>query len=148
MYKTIQKIQIITKREECPDYSYLGEFSNIMGAYPVRHSKTLSHCTWFNANNVTCMEQAHKNYDKMKKALSGTLYLMDITAKAFIAVQGTNQVIESSGHCEIESNSDISIINNIKTDEIEELRKILISLGFETTQINNAYVGTINPRKE
>ena len=133
MYKKINKIEIVID-EDFLDMDEYGEFSATMGAYPVFHSRELLHYRWFNARNVNNMEDARSNYMRVIGCNRKKVCKISIHARAYINVDGTNQVINSDGVSDIISDTDQEEIENIKEEQINSLYGLLKTLGFDNFQ--------------
>lgn len=138
MQKIITKAIIEQEREEYPDLSNYGHFSDDPGNdFCVHHSNAPGKYHYFIAENVETMEQAEENYKRVTMYNDGDLYMIDIVAKATINVNGTLQTIVSSGFCGIESDSPESI-KEVENEQLNELRDVLICLGFTVEEFGKA----------
>jgi len=137
MYKAINKIVIVTEIDEYPDLSYLGNFDDAPGDFPIQHSNEPGEYHFFNASNVENMEQALQNYKKVIAYNNNEWSCLIVSAEAEINVNGTPQTITSSGFCGIESDSPESI-KEVENEQLNELRDVLICLGFTVEEFGKA----------
>ncbi len=117
---------------------YLGEFASEPGEFAIAHNGGINEHPWFNADNVEDMEQAQQNYDRIMQFERGEVQHVGIQAKAELQVNGVLTTIESSGLWGIESDSDDSYIIGIEQEQVDELKEMLLELGFsqkEVTQV-------------
>lgn len=72
--KKIESIKLVRKVDTDTDLSYLGQFSDTPGAYPIENTEGgRNSYKWFNADNVETTEQAQQNYDRIMEYNNGTL---------------------------------------------------------------------------
>lgn len=147
--KKIEEMQIRHVVDDEPDLTFLGEFSNTPGQFPIRHSDCPGEFRYFNADNVSNEVEAKRNYKRLMQILDGIVCMKGIRAEARI-VTGSNVLIQpqdatinrisSKGLWGIESDADEEHVKDIEQAELDELRGILVSLGFTKRQIDAAPV--------
>ena len=148
METTIKRIIIKKEVDNDTDLSHLGSFSNEKGKYAIEHSlgdsRTLN---YFNADNVEDMQQAQQNYKRIMQYENGSVCDYGITAYAKLSTdQDTVPVsflintISSGGLWGISSDSEQSYIKSVGKEQLIELKKVLLSLGFTKKEIDKVVV--------
>jgi len=141
--KKINRIVIKHSIDTGPDLSWLGEFSNEKGEFPIEHDLSDSRTyNYFNADNVENMKQAKQNYKRMIDYNNNHWWMIGIKAEAEIAT-GTKgwqllNTIKSGGLWGIETDCDDSHIKEIENEQLDELKDVLRKLGFSKLQIEKA----------
>ncbi len=90
---TVRKIRIIKEPDESTDISYLGEFSDTPGEFAINRfpeGRTGGEYRYFNAANVSNMEEADQNYQRALRYERGDVVDYFIQAEAEIAVPQPN----------------------------------------------------------
>ena len=144
----IGTIKIKYSIDEENDISDLGEFSNEEKEFSIPHdignNKTFNH---FNADNVENIKQAKENYDRAMKFENGELFSYGIQAQAELITKLGNynliNTLESSGICCLDSDSDEQGFKEIEEEQLEELKDLLITLGFKETELNKIKIEVI-----
>ncbi len=144
-WKKVEEIRICHIADDNPDLTFLGEFANLPGQFPIRHSDDPGQFRYFNAFNVCNEAEARQNYERMMQFCNGDICMMRIKVKAKIINSlsilipgGTENRISSSGLWNIESDSDKKYIEEIEREKLSEMKDILTTLGFTTKQIGDA----------
>lgn len=125
------------------DLSYLGNFSNTAGKFAIAHDGGRNSYKYFNAENVENMKQAKENYDRMMQYEKGAVVDFGIMAEAEISTSEDGNIwtinhIKSGGLWGIESDSEESYIKQIEEEQLNDLKYILLQLGFTEDDINKA----------
>lgn len=141
--KKINKIIIKHEVDECPDLSWLGEFSNEpKGKFSIPHEpEDASSYNYFNAENVSNKGEAQQNYERML-AYGNDWSMVGIIAEAEVAVKVGDcwklDCITSSGLWGIETDAEEEHHNEVANEQIDELKQLLREYGFSNKQIAEA----------
>ena len=145
--KKIDEICIRHIVDEYPDLTFLGEFADSLGQFPIHHSDEPGQFRYFNAHNVSNKVEAQQNYERILQFRDGHVCMMGVRAEAKIVTSfnlldpsqsAAMNRISSCGVWGIESDSDKEYVEEIEREELGELRHVLTSLGFTAEQIDGA----------
>lgn len=139
MSKKILSINFVKDVDECPDLSDLGEYSN----EPAEHCIDRKECgDWrqreYRYFNLGCgdPEYLEQDYQRMKNYNQNNWCMLHCYMQANIVIGDTLQTIRSGGLGGIESDSDDSYFAEIQEEEFQELKSILLELGFTEAEID------------
>lgn len=148
----MKKIESITIKR-IPDYdsdlSYLGQFSSEKGKFAIETNGGSRNYEYFNAENVENMKQAQENFNRIMNYEKGNLIDYGIKAEAEIrtSYNGKDWLINevrSGGLWGISSDSDESYFTEIESEQLEELKDLLLEFGFTKKEINKVKIDKDN----
>lgn len=153
--KKINKISIVHKLDTNPDLDWIGTFDN-EAKHPFaidreqRGDMERGQYRYFNPQEGACetKEQAEQNYRRIMEFERGDWHMLGISAQAEIATSEngatwTINTIRSGGLWGVESDSDEATLNEIGSEQLEELTDILIELGFSKDEIAKIELSTL-----
>lgn len=140
--KRIKKVIFKRDYDENPDLSWLGTFSDEKGKFAVKHGNTPSEFAFFNADNVDNMRQARQNYHEVMEFENENKSMMGVTAEAEIQTSSDGNTwlinhISSGGLWGIDS-TDEDTLKDEELGQFEDLKNVLLELGFSELDIINA----------
>lgn len=138
--KRIAKITIKQIADDCPDLSYLGDYSNSAHEGAIDRQANgdcgRGEYRFFNPANP---EYAEQEYQRMEAYHRGSWCCIGIRAEAVIQTSdGVCNSISSGGLWGIESDSDDRYLEEIAREELAALRGTLAELGFSADEIDSA----------
>ncbi|RTL06167.1 hypothetical protein EKK58_06005 [Candidatus Dependentiae bacterium] len=143
--KKIKHIKIIRGVDYDADLSDYGKFSNSEGEYSIKHNGGNNSYRYFNAENVYNMEEARENYERVMSYERGEWYSMYIKAEATLYTSCHENSwlinkIHSGGVYGYESDGDEDYLKDEENSQLNELKDVLLTLGFTDDEIKNAEV--------
>lgn len=165
MAKRILKIEVKRIEDTDPDTSYLGTFDRLpwsdFAINPETCKEDFGRFEWFNPQTIepfntdakwisartvdkeafwrkVMLENATKDYERMKAFDRGEFGFIGIRVQAEIVVDSVCQTITSGGLWGIESDSDESYLKEVEQEELSSLRGILHEMGFSKRAIASA----------
>lgn len=151
--RKILSITIHHKLDECPDLSFLGEYSSKRARFSfdrkVLGDWNRNEYEYFNPyqnpfNGKTQAEKkeickyAKQDYERYESYNNQHWHMIGILAEAKIQVSDIIQRITSGGLWGIESDSNKEYINQVESEELSALSHELEALGFKRKQILKA----------
>jgi hypothetical protein len=149
MKKRIDSIKIKRDIDECPDTSWLGEYSNKRARFSfdrkALNDMERGEYQYFNpyvnpfngktqAEKKELARQARQDYERMESLNRGHWYFIHIRAEAKIVINNVIEKISSGGLGGIESDSGEEYFKEIEKEELTNLTSILKELGFKESQ--------------
>ena len=147
--KRIVRVEFVREVDDSPDLSYLGEYSNSPSGDAVtidreeRGDMGRGEFRYFIAGmspedtgNPSSVEEDYKRMESMNR---GDWCMLFCQARAQISINGVMQRVTSGGLGGVESDSGDDYFDEIKGEQLEELREILKSMGFRAKQIDAAF---------
>lgn len=142
----VGKIVVMHIAEESPDLSDLGKYSNEPGEFAIENPQGDSrHYLYFNAENVSNMEEAQQNFERMERYEQGDWGMMGIVAEAELMIPHKSihptwqiQRISSGGLWGIESDSGESYLKEVEQEELANLKSNLKELGVSEREFKRA----------
>lgn len=135
--KKINEIKIKRIADYDTDLSYLGTFSDKQGEYSIEHIRgERNSYKYFNADNVSNMEEAEQNYKRIMKYETGNLMDYGVEAEAVIYTSddgGKNWLINkisSGGLWGLSSDGDEADFEAEENQQMEDLKITLKEFGF------------------
>jgi hypothetical protein len=140
----IESIKIVYEIDECPDTSYLGEYSNTPdkdGYFIDRRERGDMSRNEYRYFNVGCGDPAYieQDYARMEALNKGVWYFIGIHAEAKVRTSidtgggMQRQTMKSGGLWGIESDFDKDYIQEVAQDECLNLRTQLVSFNVDLT---------------
>jgi len=136
---SLKSITIKREIDSDPDLSYLGKFSMTPGKFAIHHSDDSHHFRFFNPENVSNMKEAKGNYQVMLDYEEQRTWDWIIRAEAEVKIMGTIQRI-SSGSIGGVNQGDESHVSETEKEQLDELVKILVGMGFTTHDVETVKV--------
>ena len=145
--KRISSITIERKPDYDADLSFLGTFDNEpKDKFAIEHEPNNPRVFhWFNPQpgTVETKEQAQQVYERMMGYENGQWGMIGIRAKAEIQTsEGGNSWfcndVESGGLWGIDDDSEESYLKEIEREQLDELKDVLLELGFTKEEIDKA----------
>jgi len=146
--KRIVNVQFRVEQDECPDLSFIGEYSSEPRADDVtvdrkeRNDMGRGEFRYFIAamsgEQTGNPESVEQDYQRMEEYNRGGWYMTFAFAEADISINGVTQTIRSGGLGGVESDSG-TYFDEIKAEQYNELKDILAGLGFTQEQIDEAF---------
>lgn len=146
-----------------PDFSYLGKYSDDIQPYAIirvgEHAGKFAsdlpedyeipsrgrefrffippHENYKDCTNEEIRKYCKQDFERMEALNRGNWYFIGVIAKAEIQTAGTTQILRSGGLWGVESDAG-EHIKEIEEEQLNELRPILLSLGFGKRAIEYA----------
>jgi len=146
--KKIEKIVIKREIDEDCDVSYYGSFdtkpwSELAIEHELNNSITFN---YFNPENCENEKQARENYERVISLDNGVWGMIGIRAEAMIMISLDGgeiwkfDTISSGGLWGIEDDDKEERLIEIETEELNEVKKYLMELGFTKKEVEEAEV--------
>lgn len=139
--RRIDSVKFIKDVDSFPDLSYLGEYSDKAEAVHIdrqeRGDMGRGEYRYFNLGTGEA-EYIEQDYARAEAYNRGDWCMVHVYAEAEIVVNGVCQKIGSGGLGNVESDSG-DYFEQLKKEELDTLRGILLELGFSRYAIRNAF---------
>lgn len=147
--KKIRAVEVKREVDDCPDLSYLGEYTS----QPGDDDKTIDReergdrgrheyryfVAAMSGEDTGNPESVEQDYRRMEDYNRNEWCMLGITAVAQVSLNGVIQTIHSGGIWGIESDSDKDYLEEMAQEQLNELREQLKAIGFKANQIDNAF---------
>lgn len=147
--KFIRAIDVKTYHDDSPDSSYIGEYSRNPGPADrtidradrgdMRHNEYRYFVAAMSGDDTGNPRSVEEDYKSFEALNAGDWHYIGVRAYAEIIINGIIQTITSGGLCGIESNSDAEYLKYVAKEQLHELTKQLIALGFTRKAIAKAF---------
>jgi len=144
--KKITKIKLKIESDYDADLDHIGTWSDECGKYGLLHNKDryMNEMAYFNSTNAESIEEARRDYKRMKQFLSRDVEMLGFYAEATIETWQDStgagagrirNVIRTPGLWGVDSDASSSDYAEIEGQQLEDLKDVLMELGFVEEEI-------------
>lgn len=138
----LQRIEFVSSVDDCPDLSWLGQYASHPDEFHIdreaRGDAGRNEFRYFNYSGCSDPEYLEQDYQRAEAYNRGCWHMLYLRCVADVLIDGVVQQITSGGLSGVESDSDDSYFDEIRQDELHQLRGILSHMGFPDEEIQSA----------